>query len=270
MEEGFAVISGKVDEPVKKDLKFITDTAKQRYGDITVAHHEWINDLHDPPAFREALDRVRTNITILDGIRAKFPGAEVRPVTEADEIYWSVSPKGAKGSDRALVDCHRDAPFFLVPTGGVTFYRVIIACNENDTVTTAFPDENVKVKMDLGDFHGLDYNSDSHCVEGSIPQGTIRVLLKLHYLVVPKGASENWADFIRSINIQWTFLSRYIMRVSAAPKNLWEHFLSWLVYFSRIIYNNGWVVIAAVAALIVGLYMRGKTRRQSKPSRSRR
>ena len=128
--EGFAVISGHV-EPSLPELQYISETSKKRYSQYKKAFHEWIDQIQEPE-FKTALDKVRHNPIILQKIKDKFPNADVRNVTDADEVYWAVSPVGAKASDRVLVDCHYDAPFAWFPTGGCIFYRVIIACNENN------------------------------------------------------------------------------------------------------------------------------------------
>ena len=58
-------------------------------------------------------------------------------------------------------------------------------------MSTVFVDEGLRVKMGLGDYHGLDFNTDLHCVEGAILPGKVRVLLKLHFMVVSPGG-ERW------------------------------------------------------------------------------
>jgi hypothetical protein len=244
--EGFAVISGTIDSD--KHLQNITDVAKTRYAAYTTAHHEWIDKV-EGGSYRSALDAVRSDPAIFDKIRERFPGAIVKPVTEADEIYWAVSPKGAVGSDRSLVDCHYDSPFALFPTGGVIFYRVIIACNENNTVTTTFPDENVRVKMNTRDFHGLDYNKDIHCVEGAIPKDKVRVLLKMHYLVVPPDSSPLAEMWVRQLNVGWTVLSRETMRMSANPTTWYEHIVAMIVNICRIIFNNSYTALAILVVV---------------------
>jgi len=246
--EGFAVISGSIKSD--DNLRYITDVAKTRYVQYTTAHHEWIDKV-EGGKYRTALDAVRTDPAIFDKIRERFPGADIKSVTEADEIYWAVSPKGAVGSDRSLVDCHYDSPFALFPTGGVVYYRVIIACNENNTVTTTFPDENVRVKMNTKDFHGLDYNKDIHCVEGAIPKDKERVLLKMHYLVVPQGSSPLAESWTRNLNVGWTVLSRETMRMSANPTTWYEHIVAFIVNFCRVIFNNFYTVLAITVALVV-------------------
>ena len=250
--EPFAVISGSTDKNTEPDLKNIESTAKERYAVYKTAHHEWINKV-EPSKYKDSLERVRTNPEILKKIHERFPNSTVKNVTEADEIYWAVSPKDAVGSDRSLVDCHYDSPYAWFPTGGVVFNRIIIACNENNTVTTVFPGENARVKMSTRDYHGLDYNKDWHCVEGSIPPGKHRVLLKMHYLITPKG-SESFEDCVRWINVAWTVGSRETMRMSANPQNPWEWFVAMLVSISRIVFNNSYIFLGILAIVLVFIF----------------
>jgi hypothetical protein len=241
MIETFAVISGEINQTNTGDLETITKTAKDRYSSFKTGHHEWINSI-ESSEYRSALERIRRSPDIVNKIIEKFPASTVKAVTEADEIYWAVSPKDAVGSDRTLVECHYDSPFALVPTGGVVFYRVIIACNENNTVTTVFPNEDIRVKMTTRDYHGLDYNKDWHCVEGKIPAGNYRILLKLHYIIVPKG-SEAWEDYVRWMVVKWNIFSRETMRMSAKPQNMLETIVAMIVNASRIFYNNIYTVL---------------------------
>lgn len=258
MLESFAVISGSIKEDT--NVKLITDVARHRYSTYTTAHHEWINKV-EPSKYRDALDTVRSDPEIFAKIRERFPNSTIKTATEVDEIYWAVSPKGAVGSDRALVDCHYDSPFALFPTGDVVFYRVIIACNENNTVTTVFPDENMRVKMGPKDFHGLDYNKDIHCVEGAIPEGKYRILLKLHYVIVPPG-KEAYEPWVRWLNVTWTVLSRETMRMSADPKNWWEYIVALIVTICRVLFNKFYLCImsALLLTLIYMLIMKKKSR----------
>jgi len=245
MQENFAVISGSIEKDV--DVRYIANIAKDRYANYTTAHHEWINKV-EAGDYRTALDKVRTDPTILNTIHKQFPHATIKPATEADEVYWAVSPKGATGSDRSLVDCHYDSPLAWIPTGGVIFYRVIIACNENNTVTTTFPNEDKRVKMNTKDFHGLDYNADLHCVEGAIPKDKYRVLLKMHYIIVPPDA-QGYESFVKSMNVGWTVLSRETMRMSANPTNWYEYLVALIVNVCRVVFNNYDKALILVVAL---------------------
>ena len=248
IQEDFAVLSDSYNDP--ETFKYIADTSKERYSEYKKAHHVWINDIEDGK-FRDSLESVRKNKKIISAIKQQFQGSSIYPVTEGDEIYWSASPKEATGSDRSLVDCHYDSPFSIMPTGGVVYYRIIIAMNENNSVTTIFPSENKRVKMSTGDFHGLDYNKDWHCVEGSILPNNYRVLLKLHYLVVPQGTHQMWVDWVRFINVSWTKISRAAMRMSADPHTPIESLVAMFVNFSRFVFNN----INTILIYLVGVFL---------------
>ena len=253
MEEGFNVISGDISIEATEDIKLIEQISKERYARFTKkAHHEWIDEVDDIQ-LKLALDHIRTNKTIVSSIKTNFPNCKVENVNEADEIYWAVSPKDAKGSDRSLVDCHYDSPFAWIPTGGVTYYRIIIGMNENNTVETYFPNENKRVKMSTGNFHGLDYNTDWHCVDGKIPEGKYRILLKLHYIITPIG-SELYTSTLRSLNVFWAKLSRLTMRISADPKTSFEIFIGFIVNICRKTYNYFWTIIF-VSILIIFIFM---------------
>jgi hypothetical protein len=124
--------------------------------------------------------------------------------------------------------------------------------NENSSVTTIFPSENKRVKMSTGDFHGLDYNKDWHCVEGSILPNNYRVLLKLHYLVVPQGTQQMWVDWVRFMNVSWTKISRAAMRMSADPQTPIESLVAMFVNFCRFVFNNiNTILIYLVAVFIL-------------------
>jgi len=203
-----------------------------------IANHVWVEQIQNK--VYKNLDNVRTSNDIYNVIKSKYPNHKIKNVTDADEIYFAVSPKDAIGSDRSLVDCHYDAPFSILPTFDVIFYRVIVACNENKHVTTTFPNDNIDVKMNTGDFHGLDYNKDYHCADGEIPKNKHRVLLKLHYILIPDNYDNNSFSekYVRFINVQWTHFSREFMRMSAHPNNPIEYLMGFLVNFLRFYYNN--------------------------------
>jgi len=106
--------------------------------------------------------------------------------------------------------------------------------------------------MTTGDYHGLDYNKDWHCVEGQIPEGKYRILLKLHYLIVPEGSSE-FAPFVRWINVAWTKISRETMRMSAEPETIFEEFVAFLVNISRLIFNNFYISLCILIFFVLGI-----------------
>jgi len=234
-------------------LKRISEHINELCTGRTKAHHIWTEDL--PSDIYSDVDHVRTSDAVFSVLKKAYPNHSVENVKESDEIYWAVSPKKASGSDRSLVDCHYDAPFSIIPVSS-TYYRVIIACNENKDVITSFPNEDVHVTMNTGEFHGLDYNTDYHCVEGSIPPGKYRVLLKLHYMIIPNSLTSKSpsVQFTRFINVLWTKISRWFMRSSAEPKNPIEYLAGLIVNVSRFIFNNNYISFSLLAA-IVGIFL---------------
>jgi hypothetical protein len=250
--EAFSVISGHIDK--SKELDYISNIASERYGQYKKSHHDWINSI-EPGKYRSSLEDIRSSPIIFQKIKEEYPNTRVESVKEADEVYWSVSPDAAKGSDRSLVDCHYDSPFATIPTGGIVYYIIILAVNHNNTVTTIFPTVNKRVTMDKGDFQGMDCNNDLHCVEGSIPQNKYRILLKLHYLIVPKHISAPWEKFVRNMNVSWNFLSRACMQISADPQNIFEYMLGYIINCIRIIFNNFTLIMVSVLFLYFMYYM---------------
>ena len=220
----------------------------------TTAHHIWINNITDN--IYHTINKVRTSEDIYKPVKERFPEYRIKNVTDVDEIYYSASPKDALNSDRSLVDCHFDGPFAMI-SNNIIFYRIIVACNQNKDVITLFPNNNIKVVMDKGEFHGLNYNSDLHCVEGKIPHKKYRVLLKLHFILIPKKYNDNTLNeqFIRYINIKWTIISRYLMSISANPTNLYEYIIGYIVNISRFTYNNIYIFLLLLLFLIFIYYL---------------
>ena len=247
------IISGNYSN--NKDLDNISKYIYNICKDMKSAHHIWINDINDD--IYHTIEKVRISNEIYKPVKKNFPNHRIKNVKEVDEIYFSASPKNAKNSDRSLVDCHYDGPYAIIPNNGVIFYRVIVACNFNKDVMTKFPDDNINVIMNKGEFHGLDYNKDLHCVEGKIPENKFRVLLKLHYILIPNHYSDNTISerFITYINVLWTKVSRETMRMSANPTNIFQVLVGYLVNISRYFYNNFYIFLFLLIILIIIIYV---------------
>lgn len=227
--------------------KYMINNSKNENGNY-VSNHIWVDKIQNKLIYN-IVDKVRDSKDISNAIKINYPNHTIKSIKESDEIYFAVSPKDANGSDRSLVDCHYDAPFGGLPNFGVIFYRIIVACNKNESVTTLFPNDNIEVKMSTGDFHGLDYNKDYHCAEGEIPENKNRVLLKLHYILVPdSNSSSSSENYVRFINTKWTTLSREFMRTSSNPNNILEYIMGFIVNILRFYFNN---IILLIAIIII-------------------
>jgi hypothetical protein len=96
----------------------------------------------------------------------------------------------AKASDRVLVDCHYDSPYEVYRGSEQVRPRMILALNDNSTVFTQVGDKTSK--LSTGDFNGIEYNRDYHCVRGTIPNGKTRLMLKIHFIVIPERNAGNF------------------------------------------------------------------------------
>jgi hypothetical protein len=198
------------------------------------SHHVWINEIKDVKILGIITD-VKRHMSI--ELQDHLTNYTITNIPEMDEIYYSVSPHNAKLADTSLVKPHYDGPFGGLYTDGALCFRVIVACNKNDTVYTRF--SNQISHMDVGDFHAFDFNNDLHSTEGAIPKGKQRVLLKLHYAVIPKHKNiENIYELPSThINIMWTKLARYFMHTGSSPTN-WIEFTYGPITEYLIIANN--------------------------------
>ena len=173
-----------------------------------------------------------------------------------DEIYFSVNPKKAKNSDTIMIDCHYDTPWYHFVRGGIEIYRVLIACTENKTVETSLPYEDLKVFINKSDFYGLNYNKDFHCVKGTIDDDKVRVVLKIHFIIIPKTYQKNSYNerFIRWIDETWAYGSRYSMNATIAPKTTFERILTNTVVSGRTIFNHMWLSLFFLVMIILLIF----------------
>ena len=212
------------------------------------SRHFWIDSLR-PLSIKRQIDVIRNHPSLLSQLKKTYKGYKIVPVHQSDEVYLSVSPDKRKGSDKALSDCHYDAPFAMVPQGGNKFIRMIIALNYNDSVYTQVGKQ--KSVLSTGDFNIIDYNRDYHCVHGSIPHGRYRLLLKLHFVLVPENSSEAATQFCIDINNWWIHASRTIMNMSINPQTFGEHSVAYIVETARLLYNNANLTISSLLLLLL-------------------
>ena len=218
-------------------------------GDSASSRHHWID--RQGGRIRVALERLRRASAIPDAIGRAYRGYAVVPVPESDEVYVSVDPSKRRNSDVALSDCHFDAPFRRVYQCGNVFVRVILALTPNRTTYTTVGTR--KSALSRLDFNAMDYNADYHCVEGCIPRGSSRVLLKLHFLCMHPSSPPRCADFARALNDRWTHLSREIMRVSANPTTLPQKALAGTVVVAMHLYRHASLVLGVLVLGTIAL-----------------
>ena len=233
------LIQGKI--PESNEMTILQNHYKSN-GKTT--DHEWIDEIKDP-YIKNAIDTLRNSPIIRETILKNYPGWSIRPVPSTDEVFVSVSPVDAKASDRVLVDCHYDSPLKLIE-GPSRFVRVILALNDNSTVFTQVGDKTSK--LTTGDFNVIEYNRDYHCVRGTIPSDKTRLMLKIHFIVIPKGTPEIFNQWLVFINWLWAKVSRLFMNFSRSPSNPLEYLIAYLIRTVTFIYAKIWYFTALFIA----------------------
>ena len=243
------LIEGKLPDKYLKDTELVCEYYSSLNTDSDTSKHYWINTV-DQEHIKRSLDTLRNASEITHAIQTAYPSYSIQPVHTSDEVYISVDPSLRKNSDVVLSDCHYDAPFKYVYQGGNIFIRVIIALNKNNTTYTTI--DSRKSLLTTLDFNGMDYNRDYHCVEGTIPDGDTRILLKLHFICIHPRSPLFLVRFTEKINDSWTHISRELMRKSTNPETVGDTLLAIVILHTRTVYNNiYWYTCILIFTLIL-------------------
>lgn len=237
----------------KHYIQFVYNNYKNNNLNGDTSLHYWIDNIKDEVLF-EKINIIRNAPEIIRELEKNYPGHKIIPVHESDEIYFSVSPSKRQGSDIGLSDCHYDAPFKYIYQGGNVFLRAILALNENNTVYTQVEDKTSL--LTTGDYNVIRYNEDYHCVHGSIPSNSNRILLKIHFIAIPPNTNPIWTDFCRYINNKWTHYSREMMRDSIKPETAQGYLKQYLVLLSGFTWNNINIILIILIFLILFFWKR--------------
>lgn len=134
---------------------------------------------------------IEDDTAIYEAFRSVFPAKhyDVSPVVGMNEIY--VTAVGAKkeiNSDAVFYTPHTDSPYWWLP--GASLYRVLVGITPNKMVRTRFNMQHSSCDkiIDVNEVLGFDYNRELHWIDHTDETNdSRRSLLKLHYVVYPKG-----------------------------------------------------------------------------------
>lgn len=247
------LIHNSLPDSYKPHINFVYNYYKENNLSGEGSVHYWINSIQNK-SLLDHINHIRNSPEIIYELQKNYPDYSIIPVHESDEIYFSVSPSKRQGSDIGLSDCHYDAPFKYVYQGGNVFLRAILALNENNTVYTQVEDKTSLLSM--GDYNIIRYNEDYHCVHGSIPENSNRILLKIHFIATPPNANPFWTDFCRYINNNWTHFSRELMRDSIKPDTFSGYFKQYLVLLGTFVWKYVNIILLFLIAIIFGFWSR--------------
>jgi len=176
--------------------------------------------------------------TIYRSLIQKYPDHNISAITGMNEIY--VSSIGSDGSDKVFETPHIDGIFYFLPWCRI--YRCILAIQGNKNVVTVFPSTQTEKILQNGEFVGFDYNRDIHYIRQIAPvcsvPGTKRIILKLHYIVVPFRTPQWLIGFYMLLNTKYNDFMRYLfLKSQGRNKSL---VLSWIINTGTQLYTK-WV-----------------------------
>jgi len=183
---------------------------------------------------------------------------DLKPVTGMNEIY--VTAVGAKreiNSDAVFYTPHTDGPYWFLPQASL--YRVLVGLTPNQMVKTNFNlqhDSRDKV-IDVNDCLGFDYSRELHWINHTDKKNEERrSVLKLHYVVYPKGW-HRYGALAAHLNTSYNTWARSNFLYTLRPEGLHQHITAWWIWLTTwfnamFILHFGWenlVYISFAAAL---------------------
>lgn len=211
-------------------LKKLTDAI-----DDNVTHHQYLDEFEERD--KQVATILSMDSAILSAIVEKYPYHFPHPISKMNELY--VSAIGSGGSDRVFETPHIDGLFAWLPYCHVL--RCVVALQGNESVCTSFKFPEETYVLTTGTFLAFDYNRDIHYIwkKGSVEDTSKRVIMKLHYLMAPKGMPHMVVDWYRSIHTYYNAGLRRLFIKSQHPDSLGAGAISLMI-------NGGTVLYVAV------------------------
>ncbi len=195
--------------------------------------HVFEHDL--PNNLKKAFSKIKNSQKMKEKINEIYPEHDIIHANEMNELY--VSCVSSEGSDNVFITRHVDGPYYLFP--GCTLLRALFVIDGNKNVFTIFPEDGKEVSLSKGDFLAFDFNRDIHFIEKRklTNDNNIRIVLKVHYAVVPKYARSAIGDVCKISNENYNFLARQGFNKAKTPKTVIEKCLSGLINSFTISYT---------------------------------
>ena len=195
--------------------------------------HVFESDL--PNNLKKEFSKIKNNKKIIDKINELYPNHSILNANKMNELY--VSCVSSEGSDNVFQTRHVDGPYYLFP--GCTLLRSLFVINGNKNIFTIFPDDGKEVSLSKGDFLAFDFNRDIHFIEKRklTNDNNIRIVLKVHYAVVPKYGRSIIGEICKTSNENYNLLARLGFNKAKTPKTTIEKCLSGLINSFTFLYT---------------------------------
>lgn len=165
--------------------------------------HQYSREL--PSYVRDRFEYIQ-NGHIMRKLKHLYIDNIVENIDGMNELY--ISAIGSNGSDKVFETMHIDGPFCFLPF--CTVLRCIVAIQGTPNIITAFPFVTQEHALLTNDYLAFDYNRDTHFIyekPGTITRDS-RILLKLHYLIVPRFIPRSVANFYKKTHVLYNSFMR--------------------------------------------------------------
>lgn len=214
---------------VRELREWINDNVKE----VTETTHLWP---HENKGTSVPVKALEDDSAIYAAFRTVFAAKhyDIKPVVGMNEIY--VTAVGAKkdiNSDAVFYTPHTDGPYWFLP--GASLYRVLVGVTPNSMVRTRFNLQHSSQDqvVDMGQVLGFDYSRELHWIDhvpGAVNKER-RSLIKLHYIVYPKG----WAWYGRlcaSLQTNYNTWARNNFLRTLRPSCTSDFILAWWIWLT--------------------------------------
>jgi hypothetical protein len=160
---------------------------------------------------------------------------DVAPVVPMNEIYvTAVGPKSNMNSDAVFYTPHTDGPYWWLP--GCSLYRVLVGVTQNKLVRTRFNlqhGETCDQVLDLYGALGFDYNRELHWIDHvpGVTNTERRSLIKLHYIVYPKGW-HRYGKLAAYLNTSYNTWARNNFLRTLRPQGFTDNVMAWWIWLT--------------------------------------
>jgi hypothetical protein len=215
------------DTTVLKTIRTIVkhETLKIQREETT---HLWSN--HNPE-ISALMEKMVNDDGIKRGFQTLFTTDrwDVKPARGMNEVYTTAIGKQNKTtSDTVFYTPHCDGPFWWTP--GASLFRVMVAVTPNVQVKTRFNHSNPDgFVLTTNDVLGFDYNRELHWIDHTEKFNKWRrTVLKLHYMVYPKGW-HRYATVVEFLNTRYNTWARARFRETLVPESVWERMVAFSI-----------------------------------------
>jgi hypothetical protein len=217
----------------RKAVDQLREWINTNVAQVKTTTHLWPHDQQGTDAATKALE---DDAAIYAGFRKVFAAKhyDVIPVVGMNEIY--VTAVGAKkdiNSDAVFYTPHTDGPYWFLPAASL--YRVLVGVTPNRMVRTRFnlQHESQDQIVDMYGVLGFDYSRELHWID-HVPGETNterRSLVKLHYIVYPKGW--HWyGNFCASLQTNYNTWARGNFLKTLEPEGVSGYILAWWIWLT--------------------------------------